>query len=315
MAKLRVGVIFGGPSNEHDVSVASGKSILKNINRDKYDVTEVFIDKEGKWSISGNDTISTDQAVEKLKELIEVALLGLHGTFGEDGHVQALFDKAGIRYTGSGSSASKLAFDKQKAQEAYKKSSLPVPDWQLVSSSDIPSPIDLPVVVKPTHEGSSVGVSIVKKQDQFSSAVAKALEYGPFAMIQQYIVGVEVSCGVIENPKPIALTPTELRPVKDEFFTYEAKYEAGGTNEITPPELDSQIIDDIKTLSLKAHKVLGCRGYSRTDMFAVDKQLYLIETNTLPGFTPTSILPQQAEHDGIRYTNLLDILITQARHD
>ncbi len=315
MPKIRVGVIYGGPSNEHDVSVASGKAILEHIDSKKYEVVEIFIDREGMWSIADDRPIATDAAIHHLRSVINIALLGLHGTFGEDGHLQALLDEAKISYTGSGFASSKTAFDKAAAQELYEQNGLRVPKWQVIAAPEEAVTIETPLVVKPVAEGSSVGVSIVKKDDELQKALERVFARTERAMIQEYIDGVEVSCGVLERPEPAALTPTELRPVTDDFFSYKAKYEVGGSKELTPPELGKKMIQKIKDMAILAHKVLGCRGYSRTDMFVQGDEIYVIETNTLPGFTPTSILPQQAAHDHISYTELLDILIQQARHD
>lgn len=315
MPKTRVGVIYGGPSSEHDVSLASGLAICRNLDKSKYEILRVIIDRKGRWQVGRQSGLEEAAAIKLLKTKIDVAFLGLHGSFGEDGFLQGLLDSAKIKYTGSGAKASHLAFDKELAQKQYEHHGLPVPAWEILTSPNQEVSMSLPIVVKPTTEGSSVGVGIVKSRNELQAAVQQAFSHGERIMVQEYIDGIEVSCGVLEKPKLIALTPTELRPVKDDFFSYEAKYDIGGTEELTPPILPKEIIRSIQELAIHAHEVLGCRGYSRTDMFVSGNKIYVIETNTLPGFTPTSILPQQAEHDDISYAKLLDIIIERAKHD
>ncbi len=315
MSKLRIAIVRGGPSDEHDVSLSSARSVKENLDMTKYEVVDVFVSKEGKWSIEDTRAIDDDEAIENLKLLgIDVVFLAVHGTYGEDGVLQKKLESAGLKFTGSGWQASQLAFDKNKADKVFQKNSLLVPATQLIDKIDDKISIEIPVVIKPVSQGSSVGVTIVKNKESLSDAVKKAFEYDDRILAQELIVGREVSCGVIDTEDGLtALPPTEIIPKSAEFYDYDAKYIAGASEEITPPNMPDVTIGKIKQLSKQAHEALGCKGYSRTDMFVTSvDEIYIIETNTLPGMTPTSILPQQAAAAGISFSSLLDQIIVNA---
>ncbi len=312
MSVLRVCVVYGGPSREHDVSVNSGKAMLANLDLEKYVGTGIFIDKDSKWHI-GDAVLAEPEALLKIKESFDFALLGLHGTFGEDGEIQGLLDQHKIPYSGSGMEASKLAMEKNKTSLVYAEAGMKIPMERAITRKDknILDGFSLPLVIKPAAQGSSVGVSIVTTVDDIPLALNTAFAEDDTALIQEYIKGREVSCGVIENEQGIlvALPPTELIPVNAAFFDYEAKYTPGATKEITPPDLPSDVITNLQAIAIEAHRILGCSGYSRTDVIIRGKDQFLIETNTLPGMTATSILPQQAHAAGMTFTVLLDRII------
>lgn len=321
MKKYRVAVIYGGPSREHEVSVKTGQAMIEGLDKDKYEVLPIFIAKSGEWKVDeenyGSDSAT---ALEKIKARVDLCLIGLHGTFGEDGQIQRLLEDVGLPYTGSNSGSSELAMKKHLASRLYEKEGMYVPqevaisEWSDEIRKEVLESLKLPVVVKPESQGSSVGVSIVDDALGIEDAVLKALENDSIVLIQQYIKGREVSCGVVEvEGEILALPPTEVMPVDSRFYDYDAKYIEGATKEITPPKnMSHKTIEAIQSNAVRAHKILGCSGYSRTDMIIEDDKIYVIETNTLPGMTVTSFLPQQVQAIGMPFSKLLDHIIHAA---
>lgn len=301
---------MGGPSSEHKVSLQTGGKIAEHLDREKFEVLPVKIKKNGKWPITLAD----------LKEKADVAFIAMHGEYGEDGQVQSLLETFSIPYTGSGPMASAWAMDKGKAQLVFAENGLSVPEGIIFKKTD--SDIDwekvkqweLPLVVKPADRGSSVGVSIVKKFENLGSAIRQAFQRSDIVMIQKYIKGRELACGVLEvNGVSLALMPTEIVPKKSDFFDFASKYEAGGSEEITPPDLPREKLKEIQLTALRAHKALGCAGMSRTDLILDSSgKLHVLEINTIPGMTQTSLLPQQAEKMGFEFPRLLEIIIQSA---
>ena len=323
MARLYIAVLRGGPSAEHDISLKTSQAMLDNLDKNKYQTLDVVISRDGKWAIDNKD-YDTEEAIKILKnKQVDVVLLGLHGTFGEDGTVQAMLSKAGLAYTGSNSRASRDAMDKIASNALYKRADLLVPMTVVFDSNNLQKGrhlIDLhmkyPFIIKPVSQGSSVGVHLVNNESELQAALEEAAQHDSRLMAQEYVAGREVSCGVLENyngQKTLALPPTELIPVSSAFFDFDAKYTPGATKEVTPPEMSEQQIKEIEDKATTAHAALNCRGYSRTDMILDEKnQLFMIETNTLPGMTETSILPQQAKAAGISFSELLDNIIENA---
>jgi D-alanine-D-alanine ligase len=320
MSQQTIAVIMGGPSREYDISLLSGQAVLDNLDSTHYKAIKILINKNEKWFFDNEKVgLNLKPALERLKEADAIAFLALHGTYGEDGVLQALFERKSIPYTGSGVEASDLAMDKLAANERYATHDLLVPQTVHFDATDtnipnsILSDLNLPVVVKPVSEGSSVGTSIVKTADQLEQAVAEALDCGGKIMVQEYIKGREVSCGVLRQGDSLtALMPTEIIPVVDDFYSYKAKYTEGGSDHITPAKMTDPIIDEIQKNAVVAHHALGCKTYSRTDMIVKDGKAYMIETNTLPGLTPFSLLPEQAKAAGISFPQLLDLIIAGA---
>ena len=310
MKKIRVALLMGGPSAEHEVSLATGKVVLNALDKSKYQVQPVRISKTGVWPIRP-DQLKSD-----------VAFIAMHGTYGEDGTVQGCLEAAKIPYTGSGVLASAIAMDKARSANLFSYHGLQTPSYVPVgrncTRSDlvrIAGEIGLPCVVKPSNCGSSVGITIVRKRGDLVAAVALAHKHDRTALVQEYIDGDEVTCGVVEDPKTglaSALQPTQIIPKTGEFFDYHAKYTAGASEEVTPPRLSKAVIKEIQTIAVKAHEILGCRGMSRTDMIVSLKGIFVLETNTIPGMTETSLLPQAAAAVGIPFPKLLDRLIQSA---
>lgn len=315
--KLRVAVIYGGPSREHEVSIKTGRAMIDGLSTDRYNVVTVFISKENKWQIDSGDFLEQGEAIDHISELVDICLIGLHGTFGEDGQIQALLEAKGIAFTGSNSDASKLAMQKHLANQLLADNDINLPSeitverWNDSILPTIENDFGYPVVVKPEAQGSSVGVTIVDDPSSVEEAVNRALNEDSTVLIQQFISGREVSCGVLDIDGVLQpLPPTEVMPLTSRFYDYSAKYDVGATKEITPPEnMEKSVISQIQALAIKAHEVLKCSGYSRTDMIINKGTIYVIETNTLPGMTVTSFLPQQVKAIGMPFSELLDIII------
>lgn len=248
---------------------------------------------------------------------IDAALIILHGPYGEDGTVQGMLDLLDIPYQGSGVLGSAAAMNKLATKQLYEKSGIPAPDHMALTSKDAIKTqacvgrFGLPLVVKPVVGGSSIGTSIVKSTDEFGTAIASAFEHDDTILIERYIEGVELTVGVIGNDTLEALPVIEIIPEKGHaFFDYTAKYTAGETREICPARISDTIAEKACTLAKMAHRALFCRGYSRTDMFLAKGELFVLETNTIPGMTPGSLLPLAARTAGIDFGQLLEKLIT-----
>ena len=304
--RLHVALLVGGKSGEREVSLMGATQVEANLDLDKY-------------RVSRYDT-ATD--LEKLVHDacdIDVALIILHGLFGEDGTVQGMLELLGIPYQGSGVLGSAMAMDKNLSKIRYKNNGLPIAKWEIVEKNDFDSSalmksLTLPVVVKPVHVGSSLGLTIARSEEDMVAGVARALSHDSMVMIEEFIDGREITVGVIGNESLEALPLVEIFPGEDyEFFDYEAKYQPGATREVCPAEIDVAICEKAQAYAIEAHKVLKLKGYSRTDMIVTDAgELYLLETNTIPGMTETSLFPQAAKVYGLGYPELLDRLIELA---
>jgi len=308
MDKLRVAVLMGGPSSEHDISLASGQVVCDNLNREKYEIIPIHIDREGEWSMP----------FEKLMDRADIAFLALHGEYGEDGSIQEFLDSIGIPYTGSSAKTSALGMNKMASSKLFQARGLNVPSWVDVMRQDnwinFRSPFDYPVIVKPADRGSSIGVSIVRNEFGIKEALCRVFEISRHAMVQQYIAGREVTCAVIEDEREnIALPPVEVFPFGSEFFDYNAKYTLNACKIITPAHITTMLSEEIKRVALIAHDIIGASGVSRTDMvIGNNDKIYVLEVNTLPGLTDTSPLPQAANYVGLSMSALLDKIIAAA---
>lgn len=314
MAKiLKIAILCGGPSSEHEVSLKSAKMVFKNLDRKKYAPTLVVIEKNGKWKFDSAKAIEIGDAVAKLTSF-DFAFIAMHGIFGEDGKVQALLEWIGIPYSGSGVLSSAMAIDKGVSNDMYQVIGLDVPNYKIFKkdSFDKNYRFTIPCVVKPVDGGSSVGVFIVRSKKELQKAIRNTLNRSGRAMVQKFVKGREFTCGVLENEKGIAfaLSPTEIIPRSSLFFDYKAKYKVGGSLEITPAKLTSSMTKKIQAMALKAHNTLGCRGMSRSDFILKGSRFSILETNTIPGMTETSLLPQAAKVAGIDFPAMLDMIIT-----
>jgi D-alanine-D-alanine ligase len=315
--KIRVAVLFGGPSAEHEVSLKSGEMVYNAVPREKYEVRKVFIDRAGQWEIPPGE----------IKNYADVVFIALHGPYGEDGTVQDILEKEKVPYTGSGARESALAMNKFLFTRLLKEAGITVPLTKLFTETDwreqpayiaqqIRHYFGYPLVVKPNQNGSSVGVTIVKDEIGLTSAFNEAFRVGREALVQEFVAGRELTCGVLDAGLPgseFALLPTEIIPKTSNFFDYRAKYEPGASAEITPPNLPERTVRKIRDVAKAVHRLAGCRGFSRTDMI-LDKngELYVLEINTIPGLTGESLLPKAALASGIMFPVLLDKIISAA---
>ena len=303
MKKLTIALLSGGISSEREVSISSGNQVYEALSHDKYDI------------IRYDPKTDLPKLVADAPK-IDAALIILHGPFGEDGTVQGLLDLLEIPYQGSGVLGSALGMNKLASKYLYEKSGLLVPPYVVIGKNDAldadacAQQLGLPLVVKPVGSGSSVGISIVKSKDSLKEAVDKAFEQDSMVLIEAFIDGIELTGGVLGNDQLEAFPLIEIVPSESfDFFDYEAKYTSGATNEICPARINEKMTQEAQKIAKTAHRALFCKGYSRTDMILKDEDIYVLETNTIPGMTATSLLPQAAGKAGIPFSQLLDRLI------
>ena len=303
MKKMTIALLSGGISSEREVSIASGNQVYEALDQNKYNVIRY-------------DPKSDLQRLIEDAPKIDAALIILHGPFGEDGTVQGLLDLLGIPYQGAGVLGSAIGMNKVASKQLYEKSGLLTPPYMTLKRNDVLDPDDcadrlgLPLVVKPVGSGSSVGISIVKSADALKDAMDKAFEEDDEILLEAFVNGIELTGGVIGNEELQALPIIEIIPDDaHEFFDYVAKYTAGVTEEICPARINDAMTEKAQACAQKAHRAIFCKGYSRTDMILSDEEIYVLETNTIPGMTPTSLLPQAAAAAGISFSGLLDRLI------
>lgn len=334
MALPRIALIFGGPSSEHEVSKATAEQIMAVMNPAMFEVSPIYITRDEIWRIYPSmlalaaDTpqvvISTDQAPKYLPFHFDAAFIALHGKFGEDGTIQRWLDRSGVPYQGSGPRASAVAFDKAMTQQRLRRVGLPIPEYAELTRAgwvaarsrkvhQLMTALGSDLVIKPNSEGSSVGVRVSQTPAQLADAMEYVSTHFDTFIVQKYIHGTEVTCSVVEfDDGMAALPPTLIRPKNAAFFDYESKYTTGATEEITPAPLPPDLIAQIQATALKAHRSLGLRDYSRTDMIVSKGRVWLLETNTLPGMTATSLLPQQAAAFGVSFPELIQHLTERA---
>ena len=306
MNKLTIALLAGGISSERDVSLASGKQVYEALDRDKYTV------------IRYDPKTDLPRLIQDAPK-IDAALIILHGPYGEDGTVQGLLDLLDIPYQGSGVLGSAIGMNKLVSKKLYEKAGLPVSPYltfkaiDVIQTRAVVDQLGMPLVIKPVTSGSSIGLSIVKSEDALNAALDKAFAEDHEVLIEAYIKGIELTGGVIGNEELLALPIVEIIPGEAfEFFDYAAKYTPGATQEVCPARIGDAMTAKAQTYAKTAHKALFCKGYSRTDMILRDGEIYILETNTIPGMTPTSLLPQAAKAAGISFSRLLDRLIELA---
>ncbi|PID77884.1 MAG: D-alanine--D-alanine ligase [Deltaproteobacteria bacterium] len=304
MDKIKVALIYGGDSSEREVSLKGGNAFKQAIDSSKYELFTYDPAYDIKKIVDDSDKIDT-------------AFILLHGKNGEDGRIQGLLDLLNIPYQCSGVLASALAMNKAKCKDFYKINSIPVAEHLVFSSytQDLEDLIiqktGLPAVIKPGIGGSSIALSIVEKKEDIKNAAFSALKESEFVLAEKFIQGTEITCAVIGNNKPEALPLIEICPgKKHKLFDYEAKYKPGETEEICPARIDEKTRSLIQELCIKIHCLLGCKGYSRTDLIIENDKIYVLETNTIPGMTETSLLPLAAKAAGISFAGLIDRLLT-----
>jgi D-alanine-D-alanine ligase len=325
MARLRVAVLAGGRSSEHDISLASARSVLESLDPQGYDVVTVAIGRDGRWELgSGDGTVAETLPVPATNApatlgSVDVVLPILHGPFGEDGTVQGLLELAGVAYVGAGVAASAVCMDKDLFKKVLRDSGIPVARHVALRPGDpVENPFGYPCFVKPARLGSSVGISKVHEEAELEPAVALAFRHDEKILIEELMDGIEVEVGVLGNREPVASLPGQIVPLGHEWYDFASKYDEGGMDLIVPPDLPPAVIEDVQRVAVEAFRVTECEGMARVDCFVVgDGWVVVNELNTIPGFTATSVYAKLFEASGVPYDELLRRLIELAleRHD
>ncbi len=308
MNALKIIVVMGGPSGEHDISLKSGHGVADALQHRGWTVESLVIPREVRVEEAWE---CTKQALKKAGEC--VVFIALHGTFGEDGAIQQLCEDLGLAYTGSGPLASQLGMDKVASRHRFEAAGLAVPRWHVLdrlnSLPTLPAGWSYPLVVKPATQGSSLGVSIISRQQDLAAAVAEAARFSTSIILEEFIRGREVTVGILgDEPLPVV----EIRPHQP-FFDFTAKYTPGSTEYLVPAPLPESVARAAQAMGLAAHRALGCRHLSRADiLLRHDTVPVLLEVNTIPGFTPTSLLPKAAACIGLPYDALCERLVLMA---
>lgn len=307
--KLTVAILMGGRSPEHEISLISGREVLKNLDSKKYNPVPITISR----APSDNDKIQ--KTIEH--HHCDVAFIAMHGPYGEDGTIQGLLELIGIPYTGSGVLASALGMNKIYSRKLFTQAGLIVPKYIVITKNQNVQEekfkeFNLPYFVKPYNQGSSIGASKVNQVSELQKALASAFAVSEKVLVEEYVSGREITGSVLgnENPKPLPLV--EIVP-KHDFFDYEAKYNERLTDEIVPARISQALTRKAQESALLAYQTLDCRGFGRVDMIIKEDEVYVLEVNTIPGLTPVSLFPKAARAAGISYPKLLDKIITLAR--
>ena len=351
MDKLKVGVIFGGKSSEHDVSKVSGTSVISNFNKGKYNVVPIYIDEQGKWYTYEKDVneinildidsdISKDikaiSNIENILKSLDVVFPVLHGLGGEDGSIQGMFELFDIPYVGCGILASSVGMDKAYTKIIFERAGIKQAKYEYIRKFNnsyihvdknfnekildineivekIHNNLKYPMFIKPSNSGSSLGINKANNIEELKKAIEYAAKFDKKILIEEGLVGKEVECAVLGNEEVIASCVGEIKPAED-FYTFDAKYKNQESKVLVPAEVPEEMSKQIRKLAIKAFKSIDGKGLSRVDFFAnvETNEIYINEINTLPGFTTISMYPKLFEQVGIKYTDLLDKLINLA---
>jgi D-alanine-D-alanine ligase len=332
MSKTRVAVLMGGRSSEHEVSLASARSVLESLDPARYETVTVEIGRDGRWEIGpgtrgelprGPETaaetlpVRAAQVPATLAE-VDVVFPVLHGPFGEDGTVQGLLELANVPYVGAGVAASALCMDKDLFKSVLRDNGIPVTRSVTLREADrFESPFGFPVFVKPARLGSSVGITKARSAAELRAGIDLAFRHDEKVLVEEFVSGVEVECSVLGNQEPVASIPGEIVANAD-WYDYSAKYDEGGMDLIVPPRVSQEAIERVQELSVRAFRATECEGMARADCFVRDDGEVLVnELNTIPGFTATSVYAKLFEASGVTYEELLERLISLAveRHE
>ena len=300
--KIKVAILMGGISNEREVSLSTGKTAAQYMDKDKFiinlydtkkDLSKLFLD------ISKNK--------------IDICFIALHGKGGEDGSVQGMLELLNVPYTGPGIMSSAVSINKIISKKLFIQNKILTPKFIItedkkIDPKEIKNKIGLPCVIKPSASGSSVGVFIIRKEADIKKGVKGAFKHGNKIIIEEYIKGKEITVGVLGNKNPRAMPIVEIIP-KTKFFDYKAKYNAKFCNEIAPARISAKATKKAQRLALQVYKLLECKGFSRIDMILKGEKLYVLENNTIPGLTPTSLFPKAAKANNISFSELLEKII------
>ncbi len=347
MEKIKLGVIFGGTSTEHEVSIVSGTSVIKNLNKEKYEIYPIYINKNGEWfkytyqnqefkvgdEIIGKERI--ENIFEYLKKLDKVFPV-LHGLGGEDGTIQGLLELLKIPYVGTRVLGSSICMDKAYTKLIFEKAAIPQAEYVYIRKNEddyifiekdfteekcdiyeliqkITEKIEFPMFIKPSNSGSSVGINRANNALELAKAIEYASNYDNKILIEEKINGREIECAVLGNEEVEASCLGEILAA-EEFYTFSAKYQNQESKTVMPADLPENLSNEVRNLAKKAYKAADCKGLSRVDFFVDDKnnKIYINEINTMPGFTQISMYPKLWEKSGMKYTELLDKLISLA---
>ena len=346
MEKLKLGVIFGGMSTENEVSCVSGISVIKHLNKEKYEINPIYIDKKGNWfKLKIEDIEKEGEEIENRKTILniieyikemDVIFPVLHGLYGEDGTIQGLFELLKVPYVGCGVLASSVGMDKAYTKVIFDKANINQTkyvyirkyngdyiyvdekfDEQILSIDEISKividKLKFPMFIKPSNSGSSVGINKAHNIQELKSAIEEAAKYDNKILVEEGIIGREVECAVLGNEDVISSCVGEIKAA-DEFYSYDAKYNNEESKTLIPAEISKEKSSEIQKLAIKDFKAIDGKGLSRVDFFIEDKteKVYINEINTLPGFTSISMYPKLFEQVGIGYTELLDKLVELA---
>lgn len=323
----RIAVVMGGQSSEHEVSLRSGEQVMRALAEEA--PIRVVIGKDGGWSVDGLP-LTVGAAVDRLVAEAEVVFLALHGAYGEDGTIQGLMEMAKLPYTGSGVVGSAIAMDKVRSKWMYRAVGLPTPPsltltrrtWQASRAAlieQVASEIGFPCALKVARSGSSVGMHFPASVEVFAATADAVMAATDLALVERFVRGRELTCGVLEHPETGViepLPPTEIvpDPSKYAFFDYEAKYTPGATREITPARISDALTREVQALAVAAHLAVDGRDFSRTDVMLDEQDRpWILETNTIPGLTAQSLLPQAAAVAGLEFPALVRRMIALAR--
>lgn len=346
MTKLKVAIIFGGRSAEHEVSIQSAKNVYNSLDKDKYEAILIGIDKQGRWLLNESAEFLLSSSNPELAKLnspevslvqknqttqlvnvsnnqsmggVDVVFPVLHGPYGEDGTIQGMLKLSNIPFVGPSVLGSAVGMDKDVMKRLLKEAGIPVAKFlvfhqsEKISFDTIVNKLGLPFFIKPANLGSSVGISKVKNEEEFEKALELAFKFDSKIIIEEFIKGREIECSVLGNENPIASLPGEIIPTH-EFYSYDAKYiDENGAALKAPADLPDDTTKKIQDLAIKTFKTLCCEGLSRVDFFLTeDERVYVNEINTIPGFTKISMYPKLWEVSGISYSELVDKLIQLA---
>jgi D-alanine-D-alanine ligase len=328
--RVRVAVLMGGRSSEHEVSLASARSVLDALDPERYDAVTVEIGRDGRWELgTGEDgsvaetlPMTTARVPATLGD-VDVVFPVLHGPFGEDGTVQGLLELAGVPYVGAGVLGSALAMDKDVFKAVMRDRGIPVTrNITLREGQGSENPFGYPAFVKPARLGSSVGISKVSSDEELAVAVQLAFEHDDKVLVEEFVEGIEVECGVLGNDRPSASLPGEIVShgfSGADWYDYSAKYDEGGMDLLVPPpRLEQETIERVQELAVRSFVAGECEGMARVDFFVRgDDEVLLNELNTIPGFTATSVYAKLFEASGVPYPELVDRLVQLAleRHE
>lgn len=347
MNKIKVGVIFGGMSTEHDVSIVSGTSVAKKLKKDKYKISPIYIDKNGEWfrckDISKEYEVGDDiENIEKIENIFkylkefDVVFPVLHGLYGEDGTIQGLFELLKIPYVGCRVLGSSVAMDKVYAKIIFDKANIKQANYEYVRKDNneyiyidkefnekrctlreickiINKNLKYPMFIKPSNSGSSVGINKASNIEELEEYIEYASKYDKKVLIEENLIGREIECSVLGNEEVKASCLGEITPAEN-FYTFDAKYKNAQSKLTIPANIDNELSDKVRNIAIKAFKAIDGKGFARVDFFVNDNtgDIYINEINTLPGFTEISMYPKLWEKTGIEYSDLLDELVKLA---